>query len=172
MKLVPFILWPLLSILAACNSATYITQQDISIRELNYGLSKAAVLSKVKLESSPSGFKQITGHKLEIIKHTDTIELGAKIQFGVEYVIEAPENTIIPIKTIWTYPEGMTNLDGNRIQNTEYTIQKETNTYTYSNYSIDAPNERVPGVWKIELFYHEKKLYEKNFYLVNTNPIP
>lgn len=60
----------------------------------------------------------------------------------------------------------MTNDQGVGFDKVSYDIEKYTNQYTYSNYTLEEPYEMLPGKWNIQILYNDKVLLDKNFYLI------
>ncbi len=114
----------------------------------------------------PSGTRRTTEYKLNILEHTDTIKLSKGVQFGIEYILEAPSAKPITITTIWTFPKTMTNDQGKKFDLAKYNIEKYTNQYTYSNYTLEDDYEMIPGKWNIKILFNNEELLNKDFYLI------
>lgn len=140
--------------------------ERVELKVLNYGKSSAKLLYTEKSNEMPSGEKPTTDYKLNIIEVTDTIKLHKGVQFGIEYILESPTTKLITLTTIWTYPSIMKNNEGKMYEKVEYKIDKYTNQYTYSNYTLEEPYEMLPGKWNIKILYRDKVILDKNFYLV------
>ncbi len=138
---------------------------NVTIQILNYGERSAKLLYEEDDKNMPSGKKTTTDYNLGITKNTDTIEIYKGVQFGIEYEIQSPKQKLIELKTVWTYPEEMINQDGKSFDRTEYYINKLTNEYTYSNYTLENNYEMIEGKWNISIFYKSKELLNKNFIL-------
>ena len=138
----------------------------VELKVLNYGRSSAKLLYTEKNNELPSGEKRTTDYKLNIIEATDTIKLHKGVQFGIEYIIEAHKTKSITLTTIWTYPSPMKNNAGKVFEKAQYHIDKYTNQYTYSNYTIEEQSEMLPGKWNIKILYKDKIILDKDFYLV------
>jgi hypothetical protein len=139
---------------------------EVEIKILNFGKSSAKLLYDEVDKNMPSGKKSTTDFKLNILETTDTIRIYKGAQFGIEYIIESPEQKLIKLKTVWTYPDKMVNKEGKTFYQTEYFINKLTNEYTYSNYTLENDYEMLEGKWNISLFYDTKELINKNFTLI------
>lgn len=140
---------------------------DVSIEILNAGKSNAKLLYTVKDDRMPSGEKATNDYKLNITEVTDSIKIYAGSQFGVEYIIKSPSNKMITIKTVWTFPRTMTTEKKRKFDKIEYEIDKPTNAYTYSSYSLEKSYEMIPGDWNLKLYYENKMLLDKTFVLLN-----
>lgn len=150
-------------------SCTFMKQEKpdkIELKVLNYGRSSAKVLYTKKDKNMPSGEKRTTDYKLNIIEKTDSIKLNIGNQFGIEYIIRSPSDKLVNLKTIWTFPSTMTNNEGRKFEKIEYKIDKYTNQYSYSNYTLEEPYEMIPGKWNIKIVHQAKIILNKDFYLI------
>jgi len=138
--------------------------QKVKFKELGYGLISSEPISKQKLKNSPSKLHTTINHT-GLIKKTDSIPVEIGAQFAVFYKLKFKKDTLIPVNIIWTYPEGMKDTKGNKIKETSYFTEKDTNFKTFSSYTIEGENELVKGNWIFQMFYLNKKLYQKEFYL-------
>jgi hypothetical protein len=153
-------------VLSSCSFMKNSKSERVELKILNYGESSAKLLYTENNNEMPSGEKPTTDYKLNIIKVTDTIKLHEGVQFGIEYIIEAPASKLITLTTIWTYPSKMKNNEGKMYEKVEYKIDKYTNQYTYSNYTLEEPYEMLPGKWNVKILYGQKVILDKNFYLI------
>lgn len=156
----------LVLIITGCSLLKNNQSDKLKLKVLNYGRSSTKLLFTDKDKNMPSGVKRTTDYKLNIIEVTDTIKLHKGVQFGIEYILESPSTKLITLKTIWTYPSIMTNNLGKKFSKVDYEIEKYSNQYTYSNYTLEEPYEMLPGRWNIQIIYNDNLLLNKNFYLV------
>lgn len=157
----------LLAILwSSCQSMRNGKSDKVDIKVLNYGRSSTKLLYTEKNTEMPSGEKSTTDYKLNIIEATDTIKLYKDVQFGIEYFIKSSTTRLITLTTIWTFPSTMTNNEGKKFEKVEYQIDKYTNQYSYSNYTLEEPYEMLHGKWNVKILYKNKVLLDKNFYLL------
>lgn len=154
-----------LLLINSCSSIGKLNKEDLKVKELSYGTCSTEMVQMKSLQSSPSGTHIGGGKKLNIIEKIDTILIEEGNQFGVEYIIQAPKNRNITVKTIWTYPDGMKDLTGQILKRTEYYVKKRTNNYTYSNYTLPGREHAMPGDWILEIFYSDRRIYKKVFHL-------
>jgi hypothetical protein len=131
---------------------------------ISYGYCKTEILKSTILESSPSGYRLTTGYNLNILKKTDTIPIFDGQQFGIEYKIISKKEDI-EIITVWEYPEGVKDINGMPLKKTTYPINKSTNVYQYSNFTL-GDGYLVPGKWTLKLFDGKKLILQKAFHLV------
>lgn len=153
-------------LLSNCSLMKSNKTERVELKVLNYGKSSAKLLYTEKNNNLPSGEKRTTDYKLNITEVTDTIKLYKGVQFGIEYILESSTTKLITLTTIWTYPSIMKNNEGKTYEKAEYNIDKYTNQYTYSNYTIEEPYEMLPGKWNLKIRYGNKEILDKNFYLV------
>jgi hypothetical protein len=149
----------------SCVSKKAIKKEVLSITEIGYGLSSAKILSEKELKNSPSGKHLTTDYILNIIEKTDSIKTIDKAQFGVEYIVNSSVKKNVEITIVWKYPKGMKNIYGKEISETIYPIEKLTNEYTYSNFTLEKL-ECIKGIWIFEIYHKSNKLYSKKFYLI------
>jgi hypothetical protein len=140
-------------------------QGDLKVKEINYGESNAQKLYESKMKKSPSGHHNIASDELNIIKRTDTIKAEVGAQFGVEYEVISPKNELVAVQITWLFPDGMKNQNGKNVKEMSYDVSKVTNTYTYSNYTLEGENEVVRGQWVFIISKDGKELYRKIFFL-------
>jgi len=141
-------------------------KNEIKVKEINYGPSSVAKLYSDKMKRSPSGNHNITAEKLSILKRTDTAQAVVGAQFGIEYELISEKNEETDIEITWLFPDGMTDLKGKKMQKLTYTTSKLTNSYTYSNYTLEGENEVVKGEWVFIISKGGKELYRRNFFLI------
>ncbi len=163
-----FAIFIIISTLCGCTVLKNTKSEKIELRVLNYGRSSAKLLYTKKDNNMPSGNKRTTDYELTILEHTDTIKLIKDVQFGIEYVIESPTTKPITLTTVWTFPTTMINDLGKKYDMIKYDIEKYTNQYTYSNYTLEADYEMIPGKWNVKIFNKDKMLLDKDFYLIEV----
>lgn len=156
----------LLILFATIISLNVYSQNTYGIKEINFGESIAKKLYEEKLRKSPSGHHNTTDWSLYITKRTDTIKAELGKQFGIEYQVINNKNEITDIQITWVYPKGMKDQHGKPLDKTTYSITKETNSYTYSNYTLETENEVVKGEWIFIISKNGKELYRKRFFLI------
>lgn len=164
MKYLTFTLIMILFI--SCSLVKDRKSEKVELKVLNYGKCFAKLLYTDTNNEMPSGEKRTTDYRLHIIEVTDTIKLNEDVQFGIEYILEARPTKLITLTTIWTYPSTMKNNEGKMYEKVEYQIDKYTNQYTYSSYTLEEPYEMLPGKWNLKILYGDNLLLDKNFYLV------
>jgi len=168
-KLLVFSTLSLLLCLASCYLLINPNPRDVTTEILNYGEGSAKVLSEHKDENVPAGKRFTTDYKLGISKTSDSIKIEKGVQFGIEYIIETPKTGLIEVKTIWNYPDTISNNRRKKFIKSEYIISKVTNEYTYSSYEINEEFEMIAGDWILQLFYQEKLILHKKFMLTNND---
>jgi hypothetical protein len=137
---------------------------ELKVKEINYGELKAETVYKTKMKKSPSGHHNATGEILSTDR-TDTVIAKLGAQFGVEYELISPkkENTVIQIT--WLFPDGMKDQKGKSLKRLIYNAPKVTNSYTYSSYTLEGENEVVKGQWTFIISEDGKELYRRIFFL-------
>lgn len=151
-----FLIALLLSTLFSCTT--------LKIEELSYGRSNSKILRKTTMDSSPNGSHNSTQVNLNIIEKTDSINAILGVQFGVEYKVVS-KKAYEDIDLTWYFPIGMTDKNGKKVNSFTYTINKPTNSYTNSNFTLEEKYEVVKGLWTFTISKKGKELYRRNFYL-------
>lgn len=142
------------------------TQKKVKVKfeELGYGITKSKGIIKNELNNSPRG-NHLTFGESKIVKVTDSIPAELGNQFGIFYKLHSKKNKDLKVNIIWTYPNGMTDLNGKQISETSYFINKTTNIESFSNYTLEGENELVKGIWTFTMKLDNKTIYVKDFYL-------
>lgn len=156
-------------LLSSCGFIEKPNPKDVTTKILNYGEGSAKVLEEHEDENVPSGKRFTTDYNLGISQTSDTINLYKGVQFGIEYIIESPRSSLIDIKTVWYFPSSIVNNERREFSASEYSIRKLTNKYTYSSYELNQDYEMKEGEWIIELFYEDKKILKKSFFLISNS---
>lgn len=152
-----------ISLLTSC--VLYNTNHNnITIKELNYGLCQTETTSQVEMENSLSGnHKKEKG--LKFIEQTDSIKASLKTQFAVKYILQSSRNKYVWLEITWKLPKGTKDHQGNLMEEVGYKRKQPTNRGSWSSYTLDLPNEVQKGMWVLILKVGNKKLLERNFYL-------
>lgn len=105
-------------------------------------------------------------------RQTDKVPAKIGMQFGFRFKLtNVPEASSVELKTIVKHPP---------IKNEEGVVEREytlTTTLTVTDghvsevtgYSLDRPEELVPGVWVFEHWYRGEKLVSQSFTVVAPN---
>jgi Domain of unknown function (DUF3859) len=136
----------------------------LEFRELDYGLAKVKDGTTEKLSNSPTGNHGWLAD-FEIIHKSDSIQVLAKANFGVVYIVGAKDTVDIDIVIEWIYPEKITNDKGEKFKSIKYTTRRPTNIPSASSYSLDEPYEMVKGDWKMNIYIESKRVCSKTFVL-------
>jgi hypothetical protein len=102
------------------------------------------------------------------IRSTTSIPARICTNFGFEYVIiGAPPNTDVPIKMVTIFPSaGLHNPEtGQTTYRQETVVHRSIGRPHFRTYTLESAWELVPGVWKLELWYRDRKLAEQSFTL-------
>lgn len=105
-------------------------------------------------------------------EQTEKIPATPGVRFGFRYKITGvTEQGSAEFKKVVTHPP-IKNAKG-EIERQYSTIEKLATKNGYvsevSGYSLDTPEELVPGVWTFELWYHGQKLVSQSFTVYATN---
>ena len=148
-------------IVASCISSKD-GSRKVSITETNYGLYKAVAKGQVDNEKSATG-KTTISENMGFYETTTTVPLTKGIRFGVEFIVNGKADKSMEIEVVWTYPQKIKNEKGEEYAQYKHRSIKYTNTKTWTGYIINKDYEMVKGVWLLEIFYKNKKLYQKEF---------
>ena len=132
-----------------------------------YGIFK--VVTEEMKENAPkttSGVRTVAAQAF-IEEPTDKIPASMGVRFGIEYsIVGLPTNDEVVIRKVVNHPP-ITTPDGTTKQG--YTLDLKSHTTkdgtvsSLTGYGFDHAYELVPGEWKIELWYNNRKLLEKSF---------
>jgi len=132
--------------------------------ELDHGLAHVVDGTVEKLDKSPTG-----NHgwlkDLEIVKVTDSIEVTAKANFGIVYMVKAKDTADINVTIEWIYPKEVINEKGQKFKSIKYTTNRPTNIPSGSTYSLDAPYEMVKGDWVENIYLEGQRVFSRTFVL-------
>jgi hypothetical protein len=150
-------------ILSSCGILKTTSSNKVKFKfdELNYGMPTATEEFKIQ-SMSPSG-EHTFSSEYKLDNQTDTVIGKLGNRFGVQYILKSKVDTKVPITQIWIFPEQMINEKGESFDKLEYTIEKPTNDSRWSTYKFDKDFEIIKGQWIFQVFYGDKKLYERTF---------
>lgn len=148
----------LLLLATSCNSnydRPYVTKetgtrQTIRFMELSYGIGKP--------NADHSDFI--------IKKETDTIPVELGKEFGVRYSLESNLDAEVMITTAWTFPDSLSTSE-NETRHIHLISNKtvQPNDSRFSAYMLEETSELLPGKWLFSVYYRNKLLYRKVFFL-------
>ena len=145
----------------SCNAVKN-TSNSISFTELNYGLYRADVMYETDNETSPSG-KHTVSNNVVFYEKTTNVKLKNDARFGAEFILNSDSYESIEIDIIWTYPKSIQNDKGENFSQLKKTSWKKANQKEWVGYVINREYEMVEGVWTLEIYHEEKRLYQKKF---------
>ncbi|MEH6407959.1 MAG: DUF3859 domain-containing protein [Leeuwenhoekiella sp.] len=137
---------------------------QIDFIELGYGICTVKTLTSEKMENTPTGTHNVSTN-FKLIEKTDRIPIKIGQQFGVDYLLKSDIYTEIPVEFVWTFPESITNENGEVFKEIKYTRNVSTNENNHSTYTLNENYLLVKGEWKYEVLYKGKKIYQRKFYL-------
>jgi len=140
------------------------TAGPLEFVELDYGLASVVAGTTVASKNSPTGTRGWL-EDFVITNVTDSIQIMKKANFGVVYMVKAKDTVDIDVQIEWIYPEKITNDKGEKFKSIKYTTQRPTNIPSASSYSLDEPYEMVKGLWKMNMYLENKKVYSRTFFL-------
>jgi hypothetical protein len=149
-------------LICGCNSLSI--NQNITFKEVNYGLYDADLSHRKDNSTSASGKRTISINN-EFYKTTTNIPLQQEIQFGSEFIIYSNINTSVELDIIWKYPEKIRNNKGIYFTEDKRTVTRYTNQKTWTGYILNQEYEMVNGTWILEIYHRDRLLYQKKFLL-------
>lgn len=161
MKLFPIFFTLSISIIFLFSCASKLT-----ISELNYGISDTPITKRIPMDSSLSGFRNVTNNDLNIIDKTDTIKAKLNLQFGTQYILNSKSDEYQTIEFKWIYPQVLTNEKGKQMSEVSYKVRVKPNKTNHASYNLDFDYEVVKGPWILEIRSKNKLLYTKTFILI------
>jgi len=103
------------------------------------------------------------------IEDTTTVPARNGLEFGIQYVIGGmPKGAQVPIRIVNVYPkQGLRNPKTRKtVRRVEIVRNKIIGDVIYAGYAFENEWEIVPGVWKFELWYKNRKLAEQSFTVI------
>lgn len=150
-------------VLFACHKK-FNGKEDITYKELSSGICTTNVVGQDSAADSPNGFRNIVDN-FRLVKETNKIPATMQQQFGVQFVLEAPIDTMISIEQAWIFPHEMTDSKGQKFKEIRHPVEQPTNQVTFAIYSIDYDYEMIKGKWILEMSYDGKLLCQKVYWL-------
>ncbi len=133
------------------------------------GIYWVAVGKQTPDKQTPTGIV-VSVNKATKIEDTTTVHGRIGLECGIEYVIiGSPTGVQVPIRIVNVYPkQGLHNPKTRKtLRHAEIVRKKIVGDIIYTGYAFENEWEIVPGVWKFELWYKNRKLAEQNFIVSN-----
>lgn len=140
--------------------------QEVKGDVRSYGILKVTTAEKTeKASETTSGFKR-TAHAV-VSEQTDKIPATLGVRFGFEYCISGlPKNETVTVRRVVTHPVVITP-DGKEKRgyttDSKYETEADGTIVAVTGYAFDHAFELVPGEWKIEVWYKDRKVANKTF---------
>ena len=147
-------------------------QGDVKCTVLASGTYTAESGQRVCAPGTPTGMSQIIRSdtvRFTSASHTVPARLG--VRFGLRFVVTGlPASTTVNFRKIVAFPP-MRKPDGTVTKGYERTVSYKTDaegavTNAIEGYGFDYPYEIVPGEWRFELWYGDRKVTEQVFDVV------
>jgi hypothetical protein len=116
------------------------------------------------MPESPSS-KRAFSDNFRIVEQSDTVPARLGQKFGVIFQMDSDIDQLLEVEQVWIFPSPIRLADGREYKEVRYKISKPTNEPTYSLYELESQYELVKGEWMYQMFYQEKKIFEKKFLL-------
>jgi hypothetical protein len=101
-----------------------------------------------------------------LVQATTNVPARIGTRFGFRYLIHGtPSNAPILLKMVGEHPPLKDPQTGKTQSRDEYQLESWIGQ-TYTSYSFDNEWELIPGKWKFEVWYDNKKLCEQSFTVV------
>ncbi len=133
------------------------------------GIYQVAVGKQTPDKQTPTGSVASVNEATKI-EDTTTVLARIGLEFGIEYVIiGSPTGVQVPIRIVNVYPkQGLHNPKNRKtLRHAEIMRKKIIGDIIYTGYAFENEWEIVPGVWKFELWYKNRKLAEQSFTVSN-----
>lgn len=149
-------------------------KRKVNIKEIHHGYCENNTLvdTTIRDENSPT-YKQHFGDMdfkaVAAKKSTSTIKIKKKASFGTVFYVECEDcdsNELIDMDITWTFPKGITNMDGSIMNNYTATLPHHSNDTTYSCYILEEDNEMIEGKWIFNVTYMDSSVFRKEFTLI------
>lgn len=131
-------------------------QQSDSLRDL------------LNAPKTPSG--QVKQYALPSFAYpTNTSKIQGKVgnTFGLSFLIHSKCQADIPFRIKWIYPKPLLKTDGKALSYAEFSAKYPVNTPYLLSYQIELPSEIIPGTWKLEVFYENRKVYSEEYQMMD-----
>lgn len=135
------------------------------IEIVEYGIYKAELI-RVEIKDNGGAGTVSDSKNYSLVKQTVKIPVTINTRFGFFYIVKGrPKGESINLTIRVLYP-GIKNPKDNKIYYSEdFNLQAEILQKTYFGWHFYSEWELVPGEWNFQLFYKNRKLAEKKFYV-------
>ena len=161
MQFIFSLLLPLCILSAAYAETAQIDRIDI----VGKGIYEIAVGKLTAERQTPTGVAASV-ENAKMIQDTTTVPARKGLEFGIQYVIVGmPKGAQVPIRIVNVYPkQWLRNPKTHKtVQHAEIVRNKVIGDVIYAGYAFENEWEIVPGVWKFELWFKNRKLAEQSF---------
>jgi hypothetical protein len=157
-----------LSLLLCACAGTDLAKQvkpiSLEVKELDSGMGYSRTIHREHMPESPSS-KRAFSDNFRIVEQSDTVPARLGQKFGVIFQMDSDIDQLLEVEQVWIFPSPIRLADGREYKEVRYKISKPTNEPTYSLYELESQYELVKGEWMYQMFYQEKKIFEKKFLL-------
>jgi hypothetical protein len=152
-------------LLCACAERTkQVKPISLEVKELDSGIGYSRTIHKEHMPESPSSQRAFSDD-FQIVEQSDTVPARLEQKFGVIFQMNSDIDQLLEVEQVWIFPSPIRLADGREYKEVRYEISKPTNEPTYSFYELESQYELVKGEWIYQMFYQEKKIFEKKFLL-------
>jgi hypothetical protein len=133
---------------------------------VKFGIFKAELVSKEEAAGAAAGMKNIVKNVV-LVEQTTNIPAHTGTRFGFEFIIKGHDaGDKVDLTYKYFHPRMTNPQTGNLFISQEIKSKNQEIGKTASiSYTFDHPWEEVPGEWILQVFYNDKKLAEKSFYI-------
>jgi hypothetical protein len=146
-------------------SALNLWAADIqSVEIIKYGTYKSEILRHEDAPKAAIGSKTVS-RNIVYLQTTDKIAATSGISFGFDYIIHGTGDDLVEITVKYLHPPMTNPKTGKVFTSQEISSTKKMGVKNSIGYRFAEEWEIVPGTWTIQLFYGDKKIAEKIFYI-------
>jgi Domain of unknown function (DUF3859) len=156
----------LMLLFVAAPDSQALTPRIRSINVTEYGIYTTNVTKTV---TDAIGVPQHTVDDIKLAAATRTVPMQTGVQFGFRYVVNgAPAGAKVSLRVVTIYPPPGLLKSGSStpIMRDEASWTKTIGKSTYNGYTLENPEELLPGNWVIEVWFGNQKLGSQSFTIV------
>ena len=135
------------------------------LKEISYGIYTSRTIAREAIADSVSiSHGQVAGQTL--VTQTDQVPAKLGTQFGSEYQLTGSAKDSVTLEIEWIYPREVNDtVKHTHYRSIRYPIVMPANAANASSYSLDENFELIRGIWILNIFSDNKKIFTRKFHL-------
>ena len=129
------------------------------------GIYETKDIGKIDSSETATGKLLVVGD-IKLVEETTKVPAVLGREFGIQYmVVGFPNGASVPIKLVTVFPKGGLHRSdtGETFKISETVEDVEIGKLAYKGYLFEQDWELVPGTWRVEIWYRDKKYAEQSF---------